>query len=352
MSEESFKYSFKNDYSELCHPRILSALSAVGDRQFEGYGDDNHSFNAAKLIRNIFEAPDADVHFVSGGTQANLVIISSILRPHEAVIAPQAGHIFVHEAGSIEATGHKICTRKGLNGKLSVSDIKSVIDEHCDEHMVKPRLVYLSLSTESGTVYTKTELQEISGFCKNNGLYIHLDGARLGAGINSSSCDLTYPDIARLVDVFYIGGTKTGALFGEAIVICNNSLKSDFRFIMKQRGALLAKAAVIGIQFETLFEMTSKQDLCLYDELALHSNKTAKLLADGIHSLGYDFLYPALTNIVIPVLPVNVAEKLQKSYDYHVWKSTDDEVSIRLVTSWATGQEVINEFIEDLRNIS
>ena len=346
MSEDTFKYSFKNDYSELCHPRVLEALSASLTGQFEGYGEDTHSLNAAKLIKEVFKAPGADVHFVSGGTQANLVIISSILRPHEAVIAPHAGHIFVHEAGAIEATGHKICTREGLNGKLSVSDIKSVIDEHSDEHMVKPRLVYLSLSTESGTVYSKTELQEISGFCKSNNLYIHLDGARLGAGINAAACDLTYPDIAKLVDMFYIGGTKTGALFGEAIVICNDKLKEDFRFIMKQRGALLAKGAVIGMQFETLFSND------LYDELSVHSNQMAKRLADGIKALGYDFLYPIETNIVIPLFPVKIVELLQKKYDFHIWKNINDTVAIRLVTSWATVPDIVDEFIDELKNIS
>jgi len=346
MSKNSFKHSFKNDYSEFCHPRILEDLSAAGAGQFEGYGDDTYSLSAAGLIKETFRAPNADVHFVSGGTQANLVVISSVLRPHEAVIAPHAGHIFVHEAGAIEATGHKICTREGQNGKLSAADIESVVNEHTDEHMVKPRLVYLSLSTESGTVYTKAELLEISEFCKKNGLYIHLDGARLGAGINSSFCDLTYPDIASLVDVFYIGATKTGALFGEAIVICNDKLKEDFRFLMKQRGALLAKGAVIGIQFKTLFSNG------LYDEISLHSNKMAERLADGIKALGYDFLCPVESNIIIPVLPEKTADKLSKLYDFHIWKSLEKTVTIRLVTSWATASDTVDEFIEDLKNMS
>ena len=344
------KHSFKSDYSELCHPRILSALSAAATGQFEGYCDDIYSLGAAAIIRDVFKAPNADVHFVSGGTQANLVIISSILRPHEAVIAPHAGHIFVHEAGAIEATGHKICTREGLNGKLSVTDIRSVVEEHCDEHMVKPRLVYLSLSTECGTVYTKAELSEISEYCRKNGLYIHLDGARFGAGINSTFCDLTYPDLTNLVDIFYIGGTKTGALFGEAIVICNDDLKEDFRFLMKQRGALLAKGAVIGLQFEALFE-TCRQYICLYDELSLHANKMAKHLAEGIKALGYEFFSPAETNIIIPLLPPKIVEQLCKLYDFHVWSNLGDMVAIRLVTSWATTQDVIEDFLEDLKAI-
>jgi len=346
------KHSFKNDYSELCHPRILSSLSAAATGQFEGYCDDVYSLGAAGLIRDVFKAPNANVHFVSGGTQANLVIISSVLRPHEAVIAPHAGHIFVHEAGAIEATGHKICTREGLNGKLSVSDIKSVVEEHCDEHMVKPRLVYLSLSTECGTVYTKAELGDISEYCRKNGLYIHLDGARLGAGINSTFCDLTYPDLTKLVDIFYIGGTKTGALFGEAIVICNDGLKEDFRFLMKQRGALLAKGAVIGLQFEALFTISDMQETCLYDELSLHANKIAKLLAEGMQQLGYEFFSPVQTNIIIPLLPSKVVERLSKLYDFHVWGNLGDMVAIRLVTSWATTPDVIEDFLKDLKSMS
>jgi len=350
MSNSAFKYSFKNDYSELCHPEILAALSAVQAGQFEGYSLDEHSFCAADLIRDIFKAPDADVHFVSGGTQANLVVISSVLRPHEAVIAPYAGHIFVHEAGAVEMTGHKICTREGSNGKLSVSDIDSVVAEHTDEHMVKPRLVYLSLSTESGTVYTKTELRDISDYCRKNGLYIHLDGARLGTGINSTACDLEYSDIASLVDVFYVGGTKTGALFGEAIVICNNALKDDFRFIMKQRGALLAKGMAIGVQFKALFSTSDKKPLRLFDEIALHSNNMAKSLADGISSLGFNFLCPVETNIILPVLPKEVADRLSKCYDFHIWSTKDDKAVIRLVTSWATPQDMVDAFIKDLAN--
>jgi len=352
MSEDSLKYCFKNDYSVLGHPLILSTLSAAHAEQFDGYGHDKHSVNAAGILCSIFDAPDADVHFVSGGTQANLVVISSVLRPHEAVIAPCAGHIFVHETGAIEAAGHKICTREGKNGKLSVCDIKSVLDEHTDEHMVKPRLVYLSLSTESGTVYTKAELSEISAFCKENGLYIHLDGARLGAGINSSACDLTYPDIANLVDVFYVGGTKNGALFGEAIVICNDLLTEDFRFIMKQRGALLAKGVSIGMQFETLFSIPENQNRFLYDINALHANNMAKRLADGISALGYNFLYPVETNIILPVFPESVVGKLHKLYDFYVWSRENNEVAIRLVTSWATPQDMIDTFIADLSEMS
>jgi len=337
------KYSFKNDYSEMAHPKLFEALSAVGNYQFEGYGLDEFSIDAAALIREKLKFPNADIHFISGGTHANLVVISALLRPHEAVIAAKSGHIFVHEAGSIEATGHKICTRDGTNGKLNVDDIESVLSEHGDdEHMVKPRLVYISLSTECGTVYTKAELIAISSFCRSNRLYLYIDGARLGAAINSSACDLSYNDIAVLSDAFFIGGTKNGALFGEAIVICNRELKSDFRYLLKQRGGLLAKGAAIGLQFKVLFTDG------LYDELAMSSNKKAFKLADGIKKLGYSFLYPVETNLLIPILPKNVAEKMHELYGFYDWQNLDGSVAIRLLTSWATPEDKIDEFISDL----
>jgi len=327
----------------MSHPRILEALSMVENRQFEGYGLDEYSRRATEILRKMMDAPVADIHFLSGGTQANLIAISSALRPHEAVIAPSTGHIFVHEAGSIEATGHKVCTRVGHNGKLQVNDIVSVLDEHEDEHMVKPRLVYISLSTESGTVYTKPELSSISAFCRNNGLYLYIDGARLGAGINSAMCDLTYSDVAALADMFFIGGTKNGFLFGEAIVICNDALKADFRFHLKQHGALLSKGAAIGLQFEVMFRDG------LYDELAGHSNKMAKRLATGIKTLGYEFLYPPETNLIIPIFSQEIAEKMHKLYGFYDWaKLENNMVAVRLLTSWATTEGAVDEFLKDL----
>jgi len=341
------KYSFKNDYSEMAHPRILDALSDIGSKQFEGYGLDEHSVAAAMHICKLIKDPFADVHFISGGTHANLVVISSALRPHEAAIAPKSGHIFVHETGAIEATGHKICTRDGVDGKLSVSDIESVIAEHPeDEHMVKPRLVYISLSTECGTVYTRAELAAISLFCRNNGLYLYIDGARLGAAINSPACDLNYSDVANLADAFFIGGTKNGALFGEAIVICNEKLKEDFRYLLKQRGGLLAKAAAIGVQFVTLFTDG------LYDELAIKSNSMAKRLADGIKALGYDFLFPVETNLIVPVFPAETAAKLHEMYGFYDWADMGDKTAVRMLTSWATPENKVDEFLEDLKGVS
>ena len=331
----------------MAHPRMLEALSSVGVKQFEGYGLDEYSCAAQSLIRNVFGTQAADVHFIAGGTHANLVVLSSALRPHEAVIAVKSGHICVHEAGAIEATGHKICTRDGFNGKLNVADIESVLAEHPgDEHMVKPRLVYLSLSTECGTVYTRAELAVISEYCRSYGLFLYIDGARLGAAINSSACDLSYSDVAKLADAFFIGGTKNGAVFGEAIVIINELLKDDFRYLLKQRGGLLAKTAAISLQFKALFTDG------LYDELAQNSVAMADWLASGIEDLGFEFLYPVETNMIIPMFPTGIVKKLHKLYGFHDWQKLGDMTAVRLLTSWSTKKRVIDEFISDLKSIT
>jgi len=340
------KYSFENDYSELAHPEVLKALSDVGTKQFNGYGLDEFSARAAELIKSRISNTEADVHFIAGGTHANLVVLSSILRPYEAVIAPHSGHIFVHEAGAIESTGHKICTVPGNNGKLCAEEIDATVAEHYDEHMVKPRVVYISQSTESGTVYTKSELMSISECCKRNGLYLYLDGARLGAALNSPLCDMTIVDVSNLTDVFYIGATKNGALFGEAIVICNDSLKTDFRYHLKQRGAMLAKGAVVGLQFEALLKSN------LYDDLAKRAGSVALRLANGIKEAGYSLLYPVETNMVFPLFPAAIAEKLHQLYTFLDWEKRGDKTAVRLVASWATQESIVDEFLADLRLVS
>ena len=344
-TEQLMKHSFKNDYSEIAHPKVLQALTDIGLKQFEGYGLDEHSKKAAEIIREKISAPGADVHFIGGGTHANLVVISSALRDFEAVISVESGHIFQHETGAIEAAGHKICTVKGNNGKLDVSDIENVVAAHEDEHMVKPRLVYISQSAECGTIYKKAELKAISEFCKINNLYLYLDGARLGTALNSPSCDLSYSDISTLTDAFYIGGTKNGALFGEAIIICSDELKRDFRYYMKQRGALMAKGAVIGAQFCALFENG------LYDKLAQHANAMAKKIADGVISAGYSLMYPQQTNLIIPVFPSEFVSKLHGEYGFYDWSKSEGKTAIRILTSWATKDSDVDEFIKTIQGL-
>jgi len=340
------KYNFVNDYSELAHPRILEAFAAVGSKQFAGYGLDEYCQRAAELIKVKIEMPGSDVHFVSGGTQSNTIVLSALLRPHEAVISTTLGHINTHETGAIEATGHKVCTAAHVDGKLTPAAIQSVVDYHSDEHMVKPRAVYISQSTELGSVYTASELTAINTCCRDNDLYLFADGARLGAAMNSVVSDLTYAQFASLVDVFYIGGTKNGGLYGEAVVICNEELQKDFRFYLKQRGAMLAKGAGMGIQFEVLFKDG------LYDELAAHADRLAYKLATGITELGYRLLSPIQSNQVFPVFPVDVIQQLRTLYGFQNWEDFGDTQAIRLVTSWATPEEMVDMFIEDLTKLS
>lgn len=337
-------YSFKNDYSEGAHPNILKALIDSNLEQQNGYGLDDYCEKAVNIIRENIKNNDADVHFVSGGTQANLIIISSILRPYESVIAANTGHINVHETGAIEATGHKINIVNSNDGKLTIEGIKEVLDAHTDEHMVKPRLVFISNSTELGTIYTKEELKNISEFCKNNNLYLHLDGARLGSALASIDNDLTLEDICSLVDVFYIGGTKNGALLGEAIVINNNNLKPNFRYHIKQKGAMLAKGKVLGIQFLELF----KDDL--YLKLGKHANTMALKISNNLEELGYEFLTKPVSNQLFPILDNEFIKELSKYYSFNIeCKINNEKSAIRLVTSWATDESAVDEFINNFK---
>ncbi|OAA93243.1 threonine aldolase family protein [Clostridium coskatii] len=340
-------YSFKNDYSEGAHPRILNALVESNMEQTSGYGEDIYTEKAVELLKQRIKQNDVHIHLFVGGTQANLTAISAFLRPHEAAIAANTGHILVHETGAIEATGHKIISIKVSNGKLSPEDIKPALDEHTDEHMVKPKLVYISNSTEIGSIYKKSELEKLSKFCKENKLLLYIDGARLGSALCSEENDVELSDLARLADAFYIGGTKNGALMGEAMVICNNSLKEDFRFYIKQKGALLAKGRLLGIQFLELF----KDDL--YFDLAKHANVMADLLRKEISKAGYSFLTHSPSNQIFPILPNKLIKKLGNKYSFTIWKKSDEYNSvIRLVTSWATKESMVSGFIEDLKKFN
>lgn len=337
-------YSFKNDYSEGAHPRILSALMESNMEQLEGYGEDKYTVKAVELLKEKCGRNDIDIHLLPGGTQTNLTAISAFLRPHEAVIAANTGHILVHETGAIEATGHKIISIKVNDGKLKSEHVRAALDEHTDEHMVKPKLVYISNPTEIGSIYSKHELKQLSKFCRSNGLLLYVDGARLGSALTSEENDMNLSDLAENVDAFYIGGTKNGALIGEALVICKESLKEDFRFHIKQKGALLAKGRILGIQFLELFKDN------LYFDLAKHSNDMAKILKDGLCEAGYSFLTHSPSNQVFPVLPNVVIEKLEEKYMFYIWQKVDEDNSaIRLVTSWATKEEQVLDFIQELK---
>lgn len=336
-------YSFKNDYSEGAHSRILNALVETNLEQTDGYGTDQYTERSVNLLKKKIDREDVDIHLLVGGTQVNLTAISAFLRPHQAAIGADTSHINCHETGAIEATGHKVITMKTNDGKLTPNLIQNVVDSHSDEHMVQPKLVYISNSTELGTLYTKAELIDLHDCCKRNKLLLYLDGARLGSALVAEENDLTLADIAKLVDAFYIGGTKNGALFGEALVICNDELKEDFRYFIKQKGGLLAKGRLLGIQFEELF----KDDL--YFELAKHANKMALMLKGAIVDGGYKFLTESFTNQQFPIFPNNLIEKLSEKYSFNIERVIDSNyTAIRLVTSWATKEEIVLEFIEDL----
>jgi threonine aldolase len=338
------QYNFKNDYSEGAHPRILKALTKTNLNQEEGYGQDSYCIEAIEVIRQKIKNPNADIHFVSGGTQANLIVIASILKPYESVIATDTGHIAVHEAGAIESTGHKVNIVETKNGKLNPQNIESVITLHKDEHMVKPKLVFISNSTETGNIYYKNELEELSCFCKQNKLFLYLDGARLGSALTSEQNDLTLSELSKYLDIFYIGGTKNGALLGEGIVINNEQLKENFRFHLKQKGALLAKGKILGIQFLELF----KDDL--FFKLGKHANLMAAKISKSIKDLDYKFLTDPVSNQIFPILPNELIEELSKKYKFYVWSKINDHNSaIRLVTSWATKEEIVDTFISELK---
>ncbi|MEL1135641.1 low specificity L-threonine aldolase [Desulfitobacterium sp. THU1] len=337
--------SFKNDYSEGAHPRILEALLKSNLVQEQGYGEDSFCQGASELLRKRLGNEDLAIHFLTGGTQANLVAISAFLRPHEAAIAAQTGHIFVHETGAIEATGHKVLTAESKDCKLTPVLIQEVLTAHTDEHMVKPKLVYISNTTEVGTVYTKNELQALSQFCREENLYLFMDGARLGSALCAEGNDLDLADLPKLVDAFYIGGTKNGALLGEALVLCNEVLKTDFRYHMKQKGALLAKGRVIGIQFLELFRDN------LYFEIADHANRMAYKLRDELKEVGVEFLAESSSNQVFPIFSDEIVEQLKVKYHFEIWGKVGTQTAIRLVTSWATQEEAVDSFMADLSEI-
>lgn len=338
--------SFKNDYSEGAHPRILEALLKSNYVQENGYGEDSYSQAAIEVLQKKIGDDSVDIHFLAGGTQTNLVAISAFLRPHEAAIAAQSGHIFVHETGAIEATGHKVLTAEVEDGKLTPAKVQEVLEAHTDEHMVKPKLVYISNTTEVGTVYSKEELQLLSQFCRDKKLYLFMDGARLGSALCSEGNDLTLNDINNLVDAFYIGGTKNGALLGEALVISNDALKPDFRYHMKQKGALLAKGRVIGIQFLELF----RDDL--FFDLAAHANSMAYKLRDGLKEAGVNFLSESHSNQLFLIFTNEAVNKLKTKYRFEIWGKVDqNNTAIRLVTSWATQEDAVTTCIKDIKEV-
>lgn len=337
-------YSFNNDYSEGACSEIINVLNTSNLCQSVGYGLDEYCESARKRIQKQLHCDSCDVHFVVGGTQCNQIVIASALRPHEAVIAAIGGHINVHETGAIEACGHKVLVGDGSDGKLTGEGVRKVVEAHSDEHMVKPAMVYLSDATEVGTVYTKAELSDLRKVCDEYGLYMYLDGARLPMALVAEDNDVKFDDLQHYCDVCYLGGTKCGALFGEAVVIFNEALKKDFRYQIKQRGGLLAKGRLLGLQFDTLF----KDDL--YLRLARHAVDMAQRLQQGMIELGISMYVTTTTNQIFPIMNRDLIQHMEKHYLFQSWERLDEaHEAVRFVTSWACEEEAVDECLAWLK---
>ena len=340
---------FHNDYNEICHPNILKRMHDSIGSQMNGYGEDTCCEHAAALIRQYCENDDIAVHFLVGGTQTNLTVIAAALRPHQGVLTAKSGHIHVHETGAIEATGHKILPLDSADGKITAVQIDDAVSAHwadaTHEHIAQPKLVYISHPTECGTTYTLEELEAISIVCKERGLYLFVDGARLGYALAAKGNDVQLPDLARLADAFYIGGTKVGAMFGEAVVISNPALQTDFRYLIKQRGGMLAKGWLLGMQFEALFEDG------LYWKIAGHADELADQIRKSLLDKGYQMPVTSNTNQVFAALPNNLCRKLEMNFTFSPWEKWDEtHTVVRFCTSWATTAESVNALCEAIRN--
>ena len=337
---------FECDYTTGAHPKILEALVNTNAEGCPGYGVDLHCEHAREMLRELCQAPEAGVHFLVGGTQANTTVIAAALRPHQGVVCAETGHINVHETGAIEATGHKVLALPAENGKITARQIDQYCQDHFDneawEHMVQPGMVYLSLPTELGTVYSLAELEEIAAVCRRWRLPLFVDGARLAAGLAAS--DVTLPDLARLCDVFYLGGTKAGLLFGEAVVIPNPDLDHDFRYLIKQHGGMLAKGRLLGVQFEAF--LTDH----LFEEIGRQEVAQAMRLREAFLAKGWDLFVDSASNQQFPILPNGAVAVLRHKYSFEVWEKVDQaHTAVRFCTSWSTTDQDVDALIADIQ---
>ena len=328
---------FASDYSQGAHPKVLEALERTNSEHTDGYGLDGHCAHAGEMIREMTGVADCNVHMMVGGTPCNVITIASCLRPYESVISVKTGHIYVHETGAVEATGHRIVTVDGIDGKLTPKLIDKAFEEYEDEHTLIPKMVYISQSTELGTVYSRAELTALREKCLERNAFLYIDGARLGAALTCKDNDLSLKDIAKLCDAFYIGGTKNGALFGEALVILNNEMDDHFRFMMKRQCGMLAKGRLIGVQFEALLEGGEKS---VFFETARHANAMAETIREELKKSGVEFFGNSPTNQVFPILPSAVVKELEKEFVFHRWApERDGKIPVRFVTGWGTKKE-------------
>jgi len=338
---------FDSDYMEGAHPDVMRRLCETNLEQTVGYGCDEYTREAKIKIKEAIGLPDAEVHFLVGGTQTNATVIDGLLRPHQGVLAAETGHINVHESGAIEATGHKVLALPQHMGKVRAEEVEAYINnfyrDETYEHMVAPGMLYISHPTEYGTLYSLAELEALSNVCRRANIPLYMDGARLGYALASPATDITLKDIARLCDVFYIGGTKVGALFGEAVVATRPGLLTHFFPLIKQHGALLAKGRLLGIQFDTLFTDN------LYVEIASHAIRQAMKLKQAFVSKGYRLFIDSFTNQQFIVMPNEQIDRLMQYASFELWGPRgESETVVRFVTSWATTDEAIDKLIEQL----
>lgn len=340
---------FHSDYSQGAHPKVMEALVRTNMEQTDGYGMDSHCENAAAMIRKLIGIDDCGIHMMVGGTPCNVTLIAAALRPYEAVMTVKSGHIYKHETGAVEATGHRVLTVEGVNGKITPELVDLAYEEYEDEHTPLPRMAYVSQPTEIGTIYSRAELTALSKKCAEKNLFLYVDGARLGSALTSEDNDLTIQDLAKVCDAFYIGGTKNGALFGEALVILNKAIDDHFRFMMKRQCGMLAKGRLLGVQFEALLDGGMDS---VYFEMATHANRMAKKLREGLKKLGVKFYSESQTNQIFPILPSDMVGKLENEFFFYKWApEKNGMIPIRLVTSWGTEEADVNAFLERVHEL-
>lgn len=341
------KAFFRNDYGEGAHPLVMQRLLETNLEHTCGYGLDEYSLRAAELIREKCGQPQAQVHMMTGGTSANVIALAAFLRPYEAAICAPTGHIHVHETGALEATGHKILTCEAKEGKVIPQGVAEVCARHTDEHMVFPRLLYISQPTEIGTVYSLSELKALRQVCDENGLLLFVDGARLGSALTSAECDMTLRDLAALADCFYIGGTKNGLLFGEAMVIVNPALQTNFRYMIKHNGGMMAKGRLCGVMFLAAMENDD------YFAWARHANAMADIVRTGMEKGGVPLYQRTTTNQIFAILTQEQNETLEKGFSYEIWEKLEGgKVAVRFVTSWATSEEDARKLADALEALA
>lgn len=342
---------FNNDYNQIAHKKVLEALMDSRNESYAGYGEDEWCQKAAELVRELVDCPEADVHFLPGATQVNFIVHAAALRPIESVICADSGHIFCHETGSVENTGHKLIALPEKDGKISAEQIAEEAKQYYGggekEYLTRPRMVYISFSTEWGTIYTKKEIQEISDVCRKYGMLLFVDGARMGYGLGATGNEMTLKDFARLTDVLYIGGTKCGAMMGEALVIVNKELQDHFKSYMKQNGAVLAKGWLLGLQFYTLLQDN------LYFDITKKADELAVQIREAFKNKGIPMYIESPTNQQFVLLTDEQMRQLEKNYIFEYMSKTSDNLNcVRFCTGWHTTQEEVDQLVSDIRELS